>query len=130
MEGKIYMDKNLKKGLIIAGIIADVAVTVFLFVVSIIMLATMPKSGIAMDNAIRNNGPFIGYLQQNPNVYLWAFVVPLFVLLILNIAMLALYVKKVSKKAVVLEDLSDEQKEAIRQALLKDMQEQSTDKRE
>lgn len=124
------MNKNLKKGLIITGIAADVAVTVFLFVVSIVMLATMPKNGAAMDTAIVTNGKFIGYLQQNPNVYLWAFVVPLFVLLILNIALLALYVKRVSKKAVVLEDLSEEQKEAIRQALLKDMQEQNSDKKE
>ena len=39
----ILMNKNLKKGLIIAGITVDVAVTIFLFVVSIIMLATMTE---------------------------------------------------------------------------------------
>ena len=119
------MNKNLKKGLIICGITVDVAVTIFLFIVSIVMLATMPKSKSDIDPT-----KFIGYLQANPNVYLWACVVPLFALLVLNIALLALYVKRVSKKAVVLDDLSDEQKEAIRQALLKDMQEQSTDKKE
>lgn len=123
------MNKNLKKGLIIAGISADVAVTVFLFVISIIMLVTMPKDPNQLSIAQALNGKFIGYLQQNPNVYLGAFVVPLFVLLIANIVMLALYVKRVSKKAVVLEDLSDAQKEAIRQAILKDMQEQSSDKK-
>lgn len=124
------MNKNLKKGLIIAGVVVDVAVTVFLFVISIIMLTTLPKEHLPAESIIAMNGAFIGGLQANPKVYLFSCVVPLFVLLILNIAMLALYVKKVSKKAVVLDDLSDEQKEAIRQALLKDMQEQSTDKKE
>jgi len=123
------MNKNVKKGLIIAGISVDVAVTIFLFVVSIIMLATMPKNTPDMTNAQLLNGKFIGYLQQHPKLYLWTCVVPLFALLIANIAILALYVKRVSKKAVVLEDLSDEQKEAIRQALLKDMQEQSTEEK-
>lgn len=116
----ISMNKNLKKGLIIAGITVDVAVTIFLFVVSIIMLATMPESKNEIDTT-----KFIGYLQGNPTVYLVACVIPLFALLILNICLLALYVKKASKKAVVLEDLSEAQKEAIRKELLKDMQEQN-----
>lgn len=123
------MDKNLKKGLIIFGISVDVAVTIFLFVVSIIMIATMP-SPEQIGIASQINGPFIGYLQEHSTFYLCTCVVPLFVLLILNIALLAMYVKKVSKKAVVLDDLSDAQKEAIRQALLKDMQEQSSEKKD
>ena len=89
----ILMNKNLKKGLIIAGITVDVAVTIFLFVVSIIMLATMPESKNEIDTT-----KFIGYLQGNPTVYLVACVIPLFALLILNICLLALYVKKASKK--------------------------------
>lgn len=115
------MNKNLKKGLIIGGITLDVAITVFLFVVSIIMLATMPKDpkqGVAV------NGPFIGYLQAHGNdVYLPFFVVPLFVLLIANIAILVIYVKKAGKtKAVEVADLDDSQKEALKAALLKDLQ--------
>lgn len=115
------MNKNLKKGLIIGGITLDVAITVFLFVVSIIMLATMPKDP---KTGVEVNGPFIGYLQAHGNtVYLPFFVVPLFVLLIANIAILVIYVKKAGKtKAVEVADLDDSQKEALKAALLKDLQ--------
>ena len=115
--------KNLKKPLkvlIIAGIALDVAITVFLFVVSIIMLAkTAGKSA----NEIQNATGFIGYLQNHPLVYGLAFVVPLFVLLAGNIIGLVIYVKRSSQnKPVQVNDLSDEQKEALRQELLKELQ--------
>ena len=115
--------KNLKKPLkvlIIAGIALDVAITVFLFVVSIIMLAkTAGKSA----NEIQNATGFIGYLQNHPLVYGLAFVVPLFVLLAGNIIGLVIYVKRTSEnKPVQVNDLSDEQKEALRQELLKELQ--------
>ena len=115
--------KNLKKPLkvlIIAGIALDVAITVFLFVVSIIMLAkTAGKSA----NEIQNATGFIGYLQNHPLIYGLAFVVPLFVLLAGNIIGLVIYVKRTSEnKPVQVNDLSDEQKEALRQELLKELQ--------
>jgi len=110
------MDVKTKKILIIGGIVLDVAVTVFLFVVSIIMLATMPENAASIDAST-----FIGYLQANPTVYLWAFVVPLFLLLALNITVLVWYVKKVGNKKIGLSDLNDEQKDALRKQLLEEM---------
>lgn len=117
------MNKNVKKGLLIGGIVLDVGITVFLLVVSIIMLATMPANGVEMQKAVEMNGPFIGYLQQNPTVYLFTCVVPLFLLLGLNIVGLVMYIKKAGKTKATLAELSDEQKDALKAELLKDLTE-------
>ena len=117
------MNKNVKKGLLIGGIVLDVGITVFLLVVSIIMLATMPKNSIEMSEAIETNGPFIGYLQQNSTVYLFTCVVPLFLLLAANIIGLVMYTKKAGKTKATLAELSDEQKDALKAELLKDLTE-------
>ena len=66
--------------------------------------------------------PLINYLLKNPTVYLVAFVIPLFVLLAGNVIGLIIYVKKTSgKQPAQLDDLTEEQKEALRQELLKDL---------
>ncbi len=115
--------KNLKKPLIIAGLVLDVGVTVFLFVISILILSKVIPAATLQD-AINNsrNMPLIKYLLQNPTVYLVAFVIPLFVLLAGNVIGLIFYVKKTSgKQPAQLDDLTEEQKEALRQELLKDL---------
>lgn len=117
------MSKNAKKVLIISGIVLDVAITVFLFVIAIIMLATLPRLEGNNNSAEIINGPFIGFLQKHAtDVYLPFFVVPLFILLIANIAFLVIYVKKTgATKAVEVADLDDAQKEALKAELLKDL---------
>ena len=116
--------KKIKLPLIIAGLVLDVGVTIFLFVISImILIKVIPAATI--NEAINNSQrwPLIHYLLQNPTVYLVAFVIPLFVLLALNVVGLIIYVKKTSgAKPAQLDDLSEEQKEALRQELLKDLQ--------
>lgn len=108
-----------KKPLWITLIVLDVAITIFLLVLAIIMLAftfTHTKEEIL------NSTGFIGYLQNNPLVYGLTCVVPLFVLLLANIIALVVYVKKTTKKEVVkVNDLNEEQKEALRQELLKEL---------
>ena len=113
---------KFKKPLIIAGIALDVAVTVFLFVISIIMLVTIGIHGNAQQAAANSKG-LVLYLLQNTTFYFWVFVFPLFILLAGNIVGLVFYVKKTSAKpeATKLDDLSAEQKEALRQELLKDL---------
>ena len=108
-----------KKPLFIAIIALDLALTIFFLVISIIMLAeTVGKTPAEM---AANTG-FIGYLQNHTTLYGLAFVVPLFVLLAGNIVGLVIYVKKTSKsEPAQLNDLSEEQKEALRQELLKDL---------
>ena len=116
--------KKFKKPLIIAGLVLDVGVTIFLFVISIMILAKVIPAA-TLNEAINNsrNLPLIYFLLQNPTVYLVGFVVPLFVLLALNVVGLIIYVKKTSGvKPAQLDDLSEEQKEALRQELLKDLQ--------
>ena len=111
--------KNMnKKPIYIVLFALDIIATIFLFVVSIIMLATMPDSKAELD---AGEG-FINYLQRNPTIFLVAFVIPLFLLLAGNIVILVRYVRKVTaQKKVALQDLSVEEKEALRRELLKDI---------
>lgn len=115
--------KKSQKILIIAGIAVDVAITVFLFVISIIMLVMLGKYGSAQKAIAATQPGLIQFLLQNTNIYFWAFVFPLFILLAGNILGLFLYVKKTSVKTepAKLNDLSEEQKEALRQELLKEL---------
>ena len=108
-----------KKPLWIALIALDVAITGFLFVVSIIMLA----STVGLEPGTQPDpSTFIGYLQANTTVYLVAFVIPLFVLLAANIVGLVIYVRKTTKREPVsVNDLSSDQVEALKAALLKDL---------
>ena len=113
--------KNLKKPLIIAGLVLDVGVTVFLFVISILILAKVIPAATLQD-AIANSSGLIRFLLQNSTIYLVAFVIPLFLLLAGNVVGLIIYVKKTSgKQPAQLDDLTEEQKEALRQELLKDL---------
>ena len=96
------------------------------------MLSTMVGSATTAE-AIANSDGLIKYLIQDTSsggfLYLGAFVIPLFVLLAANIVGLVIYVRKTTKREPAkLQDLSDEQKEALRQELLKDLQ--SGDKKE
>ena len=114
------MSKTTKKILIITGLALDVAITIFLFVVSIIMIVTSVTTP-AYD--LKNMGGLIGYLVNHLPVYLGAFVVPMFILLAVNIVGLVIYVKKTSakKQNVTVNDLTEEQKEALKKELLKDL---------
>ena len=115
--------KKYKKPLIIALVALDFAITVFLFVLSIIMLAKMGAHPNNPKAAAADSSGMIKYFIENPTVYLVTCVIPLFVLLAVNIVGLVIYVKKTSKKEPAkLDDLSAEQKEALRQELLKDLQ--------
>ena len=122
--------KNYKKPLFIGLIALDIAITIFLFVISIIVLVTMAGSQ-NLNEAIDKSSGLIKFLLQNRTLYGVLFVIPLFVILAANIIGLVFYVRKTSKKEPAkLEDLSDEQKEALRQELLKDLQGGSEEKKE
>ena len=110
---------NKKKVLFIAGVSLDVAITIFLFVLSIIMLANAGKTDVERQAMTG----FVGWLVNlDPLVYGLAFVVPLFVLLAANVVGLVIYVRANTKKEPVkVSDLSDEQKEALKKELLNDL---------
>lgn len=110
--------KNKRKILNYILITLDVIITLGLFGISIIMLITMPKTSTELTAATG----FIGYLQKNPTVYLFAFVLPLFILLLLNVLYLIFYIKKLNEKAKVkLNDLTPEEKEKLKAELLRDV---------
>lgn len=115
--------KKYKKPLLIALIGLDFAITIFLFVISIILLAKMAKHPNNPQAAAADSTGMIKFFIQNPTAFLFICVIPLFVLLAANIVGLVIYVRKTAKKEPAkLDDLSDEQKEALRQELLKDLQ--------
>ncbi len=121
--------KKFQKPLIIAGLVLDVGVTIFLFVISILILSKVIPAA-TLEEAMNNsrNMPLIHFLLGHQTIYLVLFVIPLFVLLALNVVGLIIYVKKTSGvKPAQLDDLSEEQKEALRQELLKDLQGEKKD---
>ena len=125
------MNQKAKKILLFVGLGVDIAFTLSLFVIAIIMLATMPSTRIAMEEAIETNGPFIGYMQQHPTLYFWSCVFPLILLLVGNIVILVLFVRKLmKKKEVAVDDLNEEQKAALRAELLKELQLESSKHKE
>lgn len=109
-----------KKPLFITLLALDAVLTLGLSVFNIIMLANVVGKDI---QDIVATGGFFAYLAQNAtNVYLPAFVIPLFVLLAGNIILLVWYVRKSTKKEPVkVDDLTDEQKEALRRELLEEL---------
>ncbi len=112
------MNSKTKKILFIVLFCLDIAITIFLFVVSILMIATLPETKDAI-----NDKTFIGFLQANPNTaFLFGVLIPLFLLLAVNIVVLILYMRKTNKKKKVgLDELSDDEKEALRRELMKDL---------
>ncbi len=111
---------KFKKPLLIALLALDLVLTLGLSIFNIVMLANVVGKNAA-DLSVMEG--FLGYLAKNAtNVYLPAFVVPLFVLLAGNIVLLVWYVRKSTKKEPVkVDDLTDEQKEALRKELLEEL---------
>ena len=113
--------------------VVDVGLTLFLFVIHIIMLAqTVGKTAAEIQVNAAKNG-LIGYLQTHTTFYLWLFVIPLFVILAGNIVALVLYVRKSTKKEQVkVDNLTDEQREALKRELLQDLagEQKSEEKKE
>lgn len=119
---------KFKKPLFIGLIVLDVAITVFLFIISIMILAVVVPAE-SLEDAINDSTGLIQFLLKNSTVYLVAFVIPLFIILAANIIGLVVYVRKTTKREPPkMSDLTAEQKEALRQELLKDLQSSPSDK--
>ena len=115
--------KKYKKPLLIALVVLDVAVTTFFLVLSIIILVKVVPAKTLNEAIANSDGLVKAILQMKPVVSFFAFVLPMFLVLAGNIIGLMLFVRKTTKKEPAkIEDLSEEQKEALRQELLKDLQ--------
>ena len=114
---------NKKKILWISLAVLDIAIVVFLFVVHIVMLSHVVGKTPEEIQAFANGSGLFSYLAGHLEVYGFAFVIPLFVVLAANIVGLVVYMKKsTKKKAVTVSDLTDEEKEALKKELLKDLE--------
>ena len=121
------MNPKAKKALIIAGVAVDILVTVALFVFSIVILVNMPDS--KFDSLPADT--FLGYFQHKPEMILICDVLPLALLLVANVCLVIWYIKKTGKKEekkqVSLNDLSEEEKAALKQKILQEMMQNSDD---
>ncbi len=112
-----------KKVLWIAIGAVDVAVVTFLFVIHIIMLANVVGKSPAAINEMAKGEGLISFLVGHLAVYGFAFVLPLFLVLAANIVGLVIYLRKNLKNdKVTVNDLSEEEKEALKKELLKDLE--------
>ena len=115
---------NKKKILWIGLAALDVAIVGFLFVVHIIMLSHVIGASPAEIKELGKEPGLVGYLASHLTVYGLAFVLPLFLVLAANIVGLVFYLKSNLKRGkITASDLTEEEREALKKELLKDLQE-------
>ena len=112
-----------KKVLWIAIGAVDVAVVAFFFVIHIMMLANVIGKSPAEIQELQKESGLIPFLVGHLAVYGFGFVLPLFLILAANIVGLVIYLRKNLKNdKVTVSDLSEEEKEALKKELLKDLE--------
>lgn len=100
-----------KKALWITLFSIDVAVTLFFFVINIIMLSMVIGRG---DGVRPDPNTFFGWLQVNYTAYFWLFVFPMILVLVANVVGLIIFVKKqTKKKPITVDDLTEEEKQKL-----------------
>lgn len=120
------MDKKKKIGLIAAGI-AELAIVVFVIVVSILVTVTFNDPDTDFYYAQHNleqNGPFIGWLQNNPTAFLFIILIPIFIILALDIIYLVIVATKKHTEISDAEQeaIAEQAKKEAREELLKELQ--------
>ncbi|HBE99097.1 MAG TPA: hypothetical protein DDW18_03575 [Firmicutes bacterium] len=127
------MDKKKKICLITAGAI-ELAIVIFVITVSILVTVTFNDPDVYANYQqlnLEKNGPFIGWLQNNPTYFLFIILIPIFVILALDIIYLVLVATKRGT------NLSDEEQAAIaeqakkeaREELLKELRQEKEDRK-
>ena len=112
-----------KKVLWIAIGVVDVAIVAFFFVIHIMMLANVIGKSPAEIQELQKESGLIPFLVGHLAVYGFGFVLPLFLILAANIVGLVIYLRKNLKNdKVTVSDLSEEEKEALKKELLKDLE--------
>lgn len=112
-----------KKVLWIALGALDVAIVIFLFIVHILMLANVIGKSPDEIAELTHRSGLIPFLAGHLAVYGFGFVIPLFLILAANIVGLVLYMRKsVKADKVDVSDLTEEEKEALKKELLKDLE--------
>lgn len=88
---------NIKK--VLMGILfgSDILLTLFFLITSLIMVITMPDRIEQALGHYQNN--YIGFLQQNPHLFMYLIVLPMLALFLANIVAFVLYLIRVGKKS-------------------------------
>lgn len=125
------MNPKVKKTLIISGFALDALITILLFVFSILILANAPSKA-DIELGLVDETSLIGWFSIKPIRILLLDVLPLLVLLAVNVSFAIWYVKKTGnkeqqKKSVSLNDLSEEEKAALKQKILQEMMQNSNE---
>jgi hypothetical protein len=127
--GSHFMNSKSKKILLIFGLSLDVLVTILLFVFSIIILVKMPTPIQVRSGDVDYSG-LIGWFQKEPIRILLLIALPLAILLVLNVSATLWYLKKTGvKKKLTINDLTDEEKAALKQKILQEMMQSSEEKK-
>ena len=89
------MDKSQKRKIIIVGAI-EAVIVIFALVVSILVMATIhdPNEYDAAAKNLSDNGPMIGFFQNNSTAFLLIIVLPLFLILAIDVIYLIVYATK------------------------------------
>ncbi len=114
------MSKKKKIGLIIAGVV-ELAIVVFVLVTSILVIVTFNDPNDvpnAYQANLEKNGPFIGWLQNNPTNFLLIVLIPIFLILALDIIYLVIVAARRQS------NLTDQEQEAIAEQAKKEAREE------
>ena len=135
-NGKPYylfiMDKKKKIGLIVAGSV-ELVLVVFCLVVSILVMTNLHTAENMTPDAahqlnLDQNGPFIGWLQNNPNLFFLIIVAPLLAILVVDVVYIVMYaIKKESnlsdkEKKLLEEQAKKEAKEELRKEIIAELE--------
>ena len=127
------MSKKKKIGILIAGIV-ELAIVVFVLVTSILVIVTFNDPNTVPDSAKANlekNGPFIGWLQNNPTNFLLIVLIPIFLILALDIIYLVIVAARrqsnLSDKEQ--EEIAAQAKKEAREELMREMMAEETAKK-
>jgi uncharacterized membrane protein len=99
------MDKKQKRTLLIAGAVETV-ILIFCLVISILVLVKFNSNNSPADN-LSKNGAFIGGLQNKPAIFFCCFVLPVFIILLVDAIYLIVYASKKPS------DISDDERASI-----------------
>jgi len=122
------MNPKQKRNILIVGAI-ELAIVIFCLVVSILVIVTIhdvnePDHAVAN---LRDNGPLIGWFQNNSTAFFLLIVLPLFVLLAIDVIYLIVYATKRESRLSEVERKSIEEKARAeaRAEVLREMQQES-----
>lgn len=124
------MDKKTKRNMIIVGVV-ELALIIFCLTVSIVVMVTFNSPDqfgtITARQLNEQNGPMIGWFQNNPTGFFLIIVLPLLIVLVVDIVYLVMYaIKKESniseeERAILEEQAKQAAKDELRAEIMAEL---------